>query len=443
MQLRALVLLLGIILGAGELRAQPATAPPAGMTQEQFDMLVDAISKSVVEKIKAEGGPAATPDPAKAKSNKGTPPAKAQVVHTPPKQGPGEVALLLQRVGKVVASYPVLGQQLAALGRGLDQRANGGWGAGAFAIIVALVAAIAVGAEWALRGLLRRARRHLASRAGPEHGISSLANLAALVALDAVGLLAVWLICNAAGAWFSSGTVQDSIRRGGVRRHLRLAPLHAADSRRAATGHAAGAALRHRQRPGAGDVPADRGRDAGDHRRSHRGPRPALDGHAGRGDRAPTRSSALRGLRWQAFSGWSSAPGKRRANGWAGWARPPPLAGVIGRHWPGVATSFFVALGATQIYSAVSGRTQVGGAMLLTLSLVIGLLVFETLMQAFVRRLDSQLVGPHAGQRPAEAARCRGALRSRRRVDRRCGDGRGNVGRWRCWRSPAPISGIR
>src|SRR6478672_5085374 len=116
MQFRALVLVLGIILGAGELRAQPATAPPAGMTQQQFDALVDAISQSVVEKIRAEGGSGATPDPAKAKSNKGTPPAKAQVVHTPPKQGPGEVALLLQRVGKVVASYPVLGQQFAALG---------------------------------------------------------------------------------------------------------------------------------------------------------------------------------------------------------------------------------------------------------------------------------------------------------------------------------------
>ena len=209
MQFRALVLVLGIILGAGELRAQPAPALPAGMTQEQFDMLVDAISKSVVEKMKAEGGPAATPEPAKAKPNKGAPPLKAQVVHIP-KQGPGEFALLLQRFGKAVAAYPVLGQQLAALGRGLDQRENGGWGAGAFAVIVVLVAAAAVGAEWALRGLLGSARRRLAARAGPEHGISSLANLAALVALDAVGLLAVWLICNAAGALFSSGTVQDT-----------------------------------------------------------------------------------------------------------------------------------------------------------------------------------------------------------------------------------------
>src|SRR6185436_305488 len=37
--------------------------------------------------------------------------------------------------------------------------------------------------------------------------------------------------------------------------------------------------------------------------------------------------------------------------------------------------------------------THVGAAMLLTLVLVVAVLMFETLMQAFVRRLDSQLLG--------------------------------------------------
>ena len=96
----------------------------------------------------------------------------------------------------------------------------------------------------------------------------------------------------------------------------------------------------------------------------------------------------MAGLLWIVFGS------REAARQWlGGLATAAPLVGVIGRHWPGVATSFFVALGATQIYSTVSGRTQVGGAILLTLSLVLGLLVFETLMQAFVRRLDSQLLG--------------------------------------------------
>ena len=45
-----------------------------------------------------------------------------------------------------------------------------------------------------------------------------------------------------------------------------------------------------------------------------------------------------------------------------------PLAGAIGRHWVGVAAASSSTLGLTQLYSAVSGRVQVGDAMLLTLA---------------------------------------------------------------------------
>ena len=64
--------------------AQTPAAPPPGMTQEQFNSLVEAISDSVTEKLKAEGvttapaaAPAAAPAPAaasKSKSSKGPPP---------------------------------------------------------------------------------------------------------------------------------------------------------------------------------------------------------------------------------------------------------------------------------------------------------------------------------------------------------------------------------
>ena len=87
-----------------------------------------------------------------------------------------------------------------------------------------------------------------------------------------------------------------------------------------------------------------------------------------------------------------------------------PLAGVVGRHWIPVATCFFVALAATQAYGAISGRAYVAGTMLLTLDLVVGVLIFETLLQAFVRRLDSQLVGrtpaSDAPKLPDVVARC-------------------------------------
>jgi hypothetical protein len=52
--------------------AQTPATPPAGMTQEQFDLLVDAISNLVAEKLKAEGV-LAKPQP---KTGKGAPPPK-------------------------------------------------------------------------------------------------------------------------------------------------------------------------------------------------------------------------------------------------------------------------------------------------------------------------------------------------------------------------------
>src|SRR5690242_19793905 len=98
--MRTLALILCLILGAGGVSAQPAAVPPAGMTQQQFDALVEAISKSVADKLKAEG---ATPYP-KAKSGKAAP--APQIVRTAPKQGPGEFAIFVQNFGKAVAAFP-------------------------------------------------------------------------------------------------------------------------------------------------------------------------------------------------------------------------------------------------------------------------------------------------------------------------------------------------
>ena len=50
---RCLAAMLSLVLGATGLCAQ--TPAPAGMTQEQFDSLVDAIAKSVTDKLKVEG----------------------------------------------------------------------------------------------------------------------------------------------------------------------------------------------------------------------------------------------------------------------------------------------------------------------------------------------------------------------------------------------------
>src|SRR5690349_9169891 len=407
MQLRALVLILGIILGGGELHAQPAPALPAGMTQQQFDTLVDAISKSVVEKIKAEGVPAATPDPAtKPKSGKGAPP--PQIVRTPPKQGPSDFAIFLRNFGKTLAAVPAAGEQFGVLVSNLHRRSEGGLGAGAFVITLGLIGAAAVTAERVLRGLLGRARRHLAMRTGAEHGMRSLANLGALLALDAVGLLAVWLICNAAGAWFSGGSPQDTFAeavlagifgwrvwmllvRVVLRPEMEQARLCAVDNDNARKMYVQIATVMlvviifrilSRVLNAMGTPP-----------------------ETFAAFQIFGVTAVVAGFLWVVLGS------RTAARQWLdGLSKAAPVVGVLSRHWPAMATTFFVALGATQIYSAVSGRLQVGGAMLLTLGLVIGLLVFETLMQAFVRRLDSFLVGATAAsdrpKLPDVAARC-------------------------------------
>ena len=106
--LRILALTISLVLaGTIAIRAETPPAPPPGLTQEQFDSLVDAIGKSVVEKLKAEGVSAPAPEAvAKPKSGKGTPSPRPDIVRTTPRQGPSEFALFVQRLGKVAMAFP-------------------------------------------------------------------------------------------------------------------------------------------------------------------------------------------------------------------------------------------------------------------------------------------------------------------------------------------------
>jgi small-conductance mechanosensitive channel len=76
-----------------------------------------------------------------------------------------------------------------------------------------------------------------------------------------------------------------------------------------------------------------------------------------------------------------------------GLGRNARYAAFIGRHWLGIAIPLIVAIVATQLYGAITDHLNVPTALLLTLNLLVGVLLFETLLQAFVRRLDSQLEG--------------------------------------------------
>ena len=69
--LRSIVVAIAVLVGShAVVHAQAPGALPPGMTQEQFDALVDAISKSVAERLKAENVPADAPPAPAAKSGK-------------------------------------------------------------------------------------------------------------------------------------------------------------------------------------------------------------------------------------------------------------------------------------------------------------------------------------------------------------------------------------
>lgn len=393
---RSIVLALSLLCAAvTTVYAQAPVAVPPGMTQQQFDALVDAISNSVTEKLKAEGIPAApapatTPPAAASKSSKAPPPPK--IIKTPIGEGPDEFAIFIRRAKQVVLALPVLGRQLAAIPGLLDQRAEGGGGAGALLLLLALVAVVAVAAESILRRILSAPRARLAVGAGPEQGLRSLGHLILLALLDALGVLVVFLICHAAvGAWFAGNTPQD---------RLAAAVLKGIFSWRLYV-----LLFRIVLQP---DVPNARLCDARD-----------ADAHAmymrisavmlviilarilgqvlvaiGTPIEAMGAFQVIGVMIYLSAFLWLVVRSKDAARQWfGGLGKVAPLVGRVGNNWVPVASTFFVALGLTQIYGAISGRLYVGNAMVLTLMLVVGVLMFETLMQAFVRRLDSQLVG--------------------------------------------------
>jgi len=410
----ATILAIAVFLGAAGAGAQtpaPAT-PPAGMTQEQFNALVDAISNSVAEKLKAEGGhaaPEAAPAAAASSKSKGKVVPPPSIVRTGLPDGPGPFAVFIERAGNVVRAVPALGAKLASIPGLLDQSATGGRSLSTFVLLLGLVAVAALAAEAVLRALMTRFRHRLAANAGPEQGLRSLMNLVALAVLDGLGVVAVWLICNAAiGAWFTGPTGQDRLAAAildGIF-YWRLYVLLFLIVLRPA--------LPQARLCDAADHPARAlyarlelvmlmiivGRTLGQVLLAIQTPVAAIGAY-----------QVLVTVLYVSAFVWLVRSSRDAAAQWlGGLGKAAPLIGVIGRHWVPVAVAFFVILGLTQIYGAVSGRTHVPTAMLLTLVLVVGVLMFETLMQAFVRRLDSQLDGAtpasDAAKLPDVVARC-------------------------------------
>jgi small-conductance mechanosensitive channel len=407
-RLRSIAAAVSVLLASAAMaHAQAPAAPPPGMTQEQFDSLVDAISNSVTEKLKA-AGPAGSPA-AQPKAGKGAPAAKPKIVITAIDDEPDEFGLFFGRAKGVARALPVLGTQLAVIPGLLDQRSSGGRGTAAFVLLLGLVAVVAVAAEVILRRILGTFRTRLAAGAGPEQGMRSLIHLGLLALMDALGVFAVWLICHGAvGAWFTGATGQDKLAAA-VLLGIFSWRLYVLLFRIVLQPDMPNARLCDVRGPDARALYIRislvmlliiLGRILGQVLVAIRTPPEAMAAY-----------QVIAVVIYLSTFIWLVVRSGDGARQWfGGLGTVSPLAGSVGRHWTPIATSFFVALAATQAYSAISGRAYVASTMLLTIDLVVGVLIFETLLQAFVRRLDSQLAGrtpaSDAPKLPDVVARC-------------------------------------
>jgi small-conductance mechanosensitive channel len=390
----AMILLVGAVVAV---HGQTPSPVPPGMTQDQFDAMVDAIAKAVVVKLKNEGA-----HPAPGSATAPSQPVASNVVAD-------ELAAFLEKTERVLRAVPTLGTYLASIPGRLDEGRQGGRGPLRFLLLLALVAGVALAAEMILRKSLGHFRHRLAAGTVPERGLASLINLGLLALLDGLGVLAAWLIITGALAvLFAGNTVQDRfaaevltgiifwrlfvlVFRILLQPDLPVARLcHVHDSEARVMYHGISTVILViilgvilTSTLGAIQAPLD-----------------ALA--AGRVLATPIYVAAFL---------WFVIRSADAARQWFGsHSGVPWLWRWIGNHWIAVASAFFILLGAALIYGAVSGQVNVAIAMRLTLGLTAGLLIFETLLGALLQRVDSALPGrtpaSDAPKLPDVLARC-------------------------------------
>jgi moderate conductance mechanosensitive channel len=374
----AMILLVGNIVAV---YGQTPSPLPPGMTQAQFDAMVDAIGKAVVVKLKNEGVVPA-PLSAAAPSQPGV---ASNVVAD-------ELAAFLEKAEHVLRAVPTLGTYLASIPRLLDESKQGGRGPTRFLLLLALVAGVSIAAEMVLRKSLSHFRHRLAAGTVPERGLASLINLGLLAMLDGLGVLAAWLmITGALAVLFAGSTVQDRfaaevltgiifwrlfalVFRILLQPDLPVARLcHVHDSEARVMYHGISTVI----------LVIILGVILTSMLVAIQTPLDALA--AGRVIAAPI---------YVATFLWFVIRSADAARQWIGsHSGVPWLWQWIGNHWIAVASPFFILLGAALIYGAVSGQANVATAMRLTLGLTAGLLIFETLLGTLLQRVDSALPG--------------------------------------------------
>lgn len=177
-----------------------ATPPPAGMTQQQYDDLVKAVGQSVIQTLTEKG--LVTAPPASPPSAKPAPAGEeAQLV--------GRIRNIIDSIPTVMEGYPELWGELALVPDRLDQPSTGGRGLGSFLGLLLLSVAAALLAEFGVSRLTRSRRESIVRQFT---AIGGLWRVAALAFLDALAVAALWLLAQVAlGSLFARAGFQTGV----------------------------------------------------------------------------------------------------------------------------------------------------------------------------------------------------------------------------------------
>jgi small-conductance mechanosensitive channel len=405
--LRSILLAVTLICGAGitwvsqpALAQAPAPAPaqasavdpvPAGLTREQYDGLVEAISRAVVERLKQEGIAGKPPSAAPA----ATAPVAAPVADS----AAAEAERLVDRTLAIVGAIPELGRRLAALPGRLDESSRGGMGTWTFLATLLAVAAAALAAEFAVRRAGEAWRTAWADRAQAKPGLAALPFLLGIAAFDFVGLAAMGAVNYGAQGGLFAGTTAQAHFASSVLSSLFAWRLYML-------------AFRVVTRPGLSGARLA-AIDDGAARIIYREVTFVIAGIVA--IRAILRTLLLTGTPSEAVSAGQLITGfvilalllravsicREAAGHWfEDLGRKPgrvSLGELAGRNWAPIAICFFVLLTAARIYGIVSFRHSVSAAMVLTLNVVIALIFLETLSDYFTRGSGSVAAGAARG----------------------------------------------
>jgi small-conductance mechanosensitive channel len=392
--IRAILLVLSLVFVSPVAVAQAPVQPPAGMSQVDFDRLVDAISQAVAQKLKAEGAGApatAAPPPPK-------PSGDAQ------EAAAAGFAEFFTRSKAVILSLPAFLGEVIKIPGALDRSGAGGKGFLLYAAMLLIAVAAALGAERLVERLTRKFRLRLSQRAGPDDGPMALARLLGIALLDGLALGAIFIVSHAlVGAWFSVEDVQSRFA------FFVLASIFAwrlylfafrlvlqpdlPGARLAAIGDEAAAAVLRNLSTAVLVVLGVR-----------------LVLRSVMAMKAPSEvisaGQLLGNVAILAAFIWAARASREPVAAWfAGLTKPGGLWSRIATNWLRVAIPFFLLLVAAQVYGAISARYSIPAAMLMTLNTVFGLILFETALEAVARRLGGARKAPAAeGESEDEAA---------------------------------------